>query len=252
MTLPGILRRTTATALTTLVALIGWGCDGGGANPASDGPVGTDGGNGLADVASDATANLPPDGPIPAGLAPASPYAGLWTGKTSQDLPVSLLVAEDGTITDASLRFQLEYPDGNWCAVEFTPVTLPRLVEGVARPALRTTVATFRVPFEVRFTSPLAAAGTFAGYTGAYDVNCAGQRRMGNGLLLAAGQVQLERAGGPTMPAPADRALAAGRAAPCPSGSPRPPATTASVARRGSVPSVASARPGKASCGRPT
>jgi hypothetical protein len=219
VTLPRILRRTTTIALTMLVALIGWACDDGdGAAPASDGPVGTDGGDGLADLASDATADLPPDGPIPAGLAPPSPYAGLWTGKTSQDLPVSLLVAEDGTITDASLRFQLEYPDGNWCAVEFTPVTLPRLIEGVARPALRTTVATFRVPFEVRFTSPTAAAGTFAGYTGAYDVNCAGQRRMGSGLLLAAGQVQLERASGPTMPAPTDRALAAGRGSPVPIG----------------------------------
>jgi hypothetical protein len=219
--LPRIQRRTVATAaLTTLVALTGGACDDGdGAAPVSDGPPGADGGGPAdPDAASDAAVDLPPDGPIPAGLAPASPYAGLWLGKTSQDLPVSLLVAEDGTITDATLRFQLEYPDSGWCAVEFTPVTLPRLIDGVASPELRTTVATFRIPSEVRFTSPTAASGTFAGYTGAYDINCGSQRRMGSGLLLAAGQFQLERASGPTVPAAGDRALAAGRGSPVPIG----------------------------------
>ncbi|HEY0705237.1 MAG TPA: hypothetical protein VGG33_00470 [Polyangia bacterium] len=135
--------------------------------------------------------------------------AGLWTGLTSQNLPVSLILSEDGTVTDVNVRLLLTYADGGTCSSTFVGEAVTRIVNGRVRLNVsQTQIGGFRVPIEIGLTSGTVAVGSIAGWTGTYNVRCADEVGTGTGELIPPGTFEVKRLRGVTVPAPGDQAIA--------------------------------------------
>jgi hypothetical protein len=179
-------------------------CEGGAGQPASD--AGVVGGDASGDTASD-------------GELPAEMFAGVWAGLTSQNLPVSLVVAEDGTITDLHVRLLLEYPEGGWCSAAFLASRLPRLTQGKAEVRVTSTATSTQIPVTLSFASPGMATGSYGGLSGAYRVTCGTETaRTGTGTLLAAGSFSLRRERAVAAPPAEDTRMLAPAGSPLPGG----------------------------------
>ena len=134
------------------------GCDGSSGSTTPDAAAAT----------GDAPVSAPPFGP-------ASPLAGVWTGTTDQELPVSLVVGEDGLIGDLVLRAQLIDDSGGECNLNFQTNRLVPVRDGTASLEVASNVLlNLRRPVELRFAEDGTATGMVAARTTPSMITCFG------------------------------------------------------------------------------
>jgi hypothetical protein len=140
------------------VLLAAMGCDGAAPTASPDAAV----------ASADAPVNAPP-------FAGTSPLAGVWTGTTDQEMAVSLVVGEDGLITDLAVRIQLVDDSGGECNANFQASRLVPVRDGTASLEVTSNVVlNVRRPVNVHFGADGTATGTLAARTTPSIVTCSG------------------------------------------------------------------------------
>lgn len=168
--------------------------DGGGADRLDAGEV-----DGRLDAPADLTADM----------APTTPQAGLWLGRTHQGLPLSFVVDEVGRVQDVGVDLDLK-DLGVDCRLTFKARNRPSIVDGSARIDVRHQDTTVETTVALSFSSQDEAAVRIDGHLGPFEVRCHGVRLSGEGPAVPAGTSVARRTRGVVAPGRLERQVSDG------------------------------------------
>jgi hypothetical protein len=117
--------------------------------------------------------------------AQISPYAGVWTGMTGQNLPIYFRVTSSGIIDSLTIRLRITFPTipSSSCTATFERDS-GNAMQGstfVSRVALPPTITNIFSRVRGTFLSPATAEGSYDRYSGSYFMYCGSTFNFGTG-----------------------------------------------------------------------
>ncbi|HXG37757.1 MAG TPA: T9SS type A sorting domain-containing protein [Bacteroidota bacterium] len=117
--------------------------------------------------------------------AQISPYAGVWTGTTGQNLPIYFRVTSSGIIDSMTIRLRVTFPTipSSSCTATFQRDS-GNAIQGtsfVSRVALPPAITNIFTRVRAAFLSSTSAQGTYDRYSGSYFMYCGSTFIFGTG-----------------------------------------------------------------------
>ena len=107
-------------------------------------------------------------------------FAGIYTGKTGQNLPVYMDVADDGFIDSLNVRIMLYFP-GFTCTVDYQQNTATEIQNTNFDARLSWLLTNVYTTLHGNFSENDAVSGTYDKYSGAYFIYCGSMLSFGTG-----------------------------------------------------------------------
>jgi len=129
------------------------------------------------------------EAPLPAQL---SPYAGKWSGSSSQSLPVYMEIADDNFVDSLNARIRMSFFNFT-CTANFTS-GIAEIKNAKFDAFLSIPITNVSTTYHGTFSSDSTVSGAYDGHSGAYFVLCGDQGEFGTGgTQLSAGTWQARR-----------------------------------------------------------